>query len=236
MFSIRKHDSGWGLRAVDTTNLVRQLAKDPGLVFLQIIRNSPKPVRAQDIKQQVIDAGAKKIDVDRQWPRVQRVIKLHPQITMASNRYEWSAEPRSAQGSLEVLAGHLLARLPAWLAHALVKNVSETLGRAEAADAGWAEREFEEARLVAELAVAVEALQARGDTIAEVVKLLTEETGRKRLWPLGRPGETVPFDPGSHEAEMNAPERGTVVQIVRSGYVWRGGGEPIVAAKAVVAV
>lgn len=44
---------------MDTTNLVRQLAKDPGLVFLQIIRNSPKPVRAQDIKQQVIDAGAK---------------------------------------------------------------------------------------------------------------------------------------------------------------------------------
>jgi hypothetical protein len=221
---------------VDTKTLVRQFGKDPGLVFLEVIQASPKPVRAQDIKQQVIDAGAKKTDVDRHWTRIQRVIKLHPQINMANNKYEWSTEQRSAQSSLGVLAGNLLAKLPPWLAQSLVQNVANALMRAGPTDAGWADHEFEQARLVADLAVAVEVLQARGDTIAEVVKLFTEETRRKRLWPLGRPGETVPFDPKTHEAEVQTPDPGTVVRVIRSGYVWRGGGEPIVAAKAIVAV
>jgi hypothetical protein len=221
---------------VDTKTLVRQLGKDPGLVFFEIIRASPKPIRAQDIKRQVIDAGAKKADVDRLWTRVQRVIKLHPQINMANNKYEWSAEQRSAQSSLDVLAGNLLAKLPPWLAQSLVQNVADALARAGTTGAGWAGQEFEKARLVADLAVAVDVLQARGDTITEVAKLFTEETRRKRLWPLGQPGETVPFDPESHEAEVQAPDPGTVVQVVRSGYVWRGGGEPIVAAKAIVAI
>jgi hypothetical protein len=206
------------------------------LVFLGIIQASPKPIRAQDIKQQVIDGGAKKADVDSRWKQVQRVIKLHPQINMANNKYEWSAERRPAQSSLDVLAAHLLAKLPPWLAQPLVQNVADALGRAGTIGAGWADQEFEKARLVADLAVSVEVLQARGDTIAEVAKLFTEETGRKRLWPLGRPGETVPFDPESHEAEVHAPDPGTAVRVVRSGYVWRGGGEPIVAAKAIVAV
>lgn len=135
-----------------------------------------------------------------------------------------------------MLAGNLLAKLPPWLAQSLVQNVADALPRVGTTDAGWADREFEEARLVADLAVAVDVLQARGDTIAEVVKLFTEETRRKRLWPLGRPGETVPFDPESHEAEVHAPDPGTVVRVVRTGYVWRGSGEPIVAAKAIVAV
>jgi hypothetical protein len=221
---------------MDTKTLVRQFGRDPGLVFLEIIQGSPKPLRAQDIKQQVIDAGARKTDVDRHWTRVQRVIKLHPQINMASNRYGWSAKERSALSSLDVLAGNLLAKLPAWLAQPLVQNVADALTRAGTTDVGWADQEFEKARLVADLAVAVEVLQARGDTIAEVIKLFTEETQRKRLWPLGQPGETVPFDPESHEVEAHPPDRGTAVRVVRSGYVWRGGGEPIVAAKAIVAV
>jgi hypothetical protein len=220
---------------VDTKTLVRHFGKDPGSIFLEIIKASPKPIRAQDIKQPVIDAGAKKADVDRHWKRIQQVIKLHPQINMANNKYEWSAEQRSARSSLDVLAGNLLAKLPPWLAQSLVQNVAEALAKARTNDAGWIDQEFEKARLVADLAVAVEVLQARGDSISEVVKLFTEETRRKRLWSLGRPGETVPFDPESHEAEESAPDPGTAVRVVRSGYVWRGGGEPIVAVKAIVA-
>jgi hypothetical protein len=118
----------------------------------------------------------------------------------------------------------------------LVQNVADALTKVQPSGTVRADQEYEAAKLVAVLAVAVETLQARGDTIAEVIKLFTEETRRKRLWPLGRPGETLPFDPQSHEAEVQTPEPGTVVRIVRSGYVWRGGGEPIVAAKAIVAV
>lgn len=221
---------------MDTKTLVRQFGKDPGSAFLEIIRTSPKPIRAQDIKQRAVDAGLKKADVDRLWPRTQRLIKLHPQINITSNKYEWSTERRSAQSSLGVLADNLLAKLPPWLKQSLVQNVANALAGAGAGHSEWAEREFELARLVADLAVAVDALHARGDTIADVLKLFTDETRRKRLWPLGQPGETVPFDPQSHQADMQSPDPGSVVRVVRSGYVWRGGGEPIVAAKAVVTV
>jgi hypothetical protein len=41
-------------------------------------------------------------------------------------------------------------------------------------------------------------------------------------------------DPLSVKVELDTP--GTVVRVVRSGYVWRGGGEPTVATKAIVAI
>lgn len=221
---------------MDAKTLVSQFQKNSALTFLEIIQASPQPIRALDIKRQALDAGAKKVDVDRYWARDQRVIKLHPQITMASNKYGWSAEREPARKSLDTLAGNLLAKLPPWLAQPLVQNVADALTKVEASGTGWADREYEAAKLVAVLAVAVETLQARGDTIAEVIKLFTEETHRKRLWPLGRPGETLAFDPQSHEAEVQEPDPGTVVRVVRSGYLWRGGGEPVVAVKAIVAV
>lgn len=221
---------------MDAKNLVKQFAKDPEMVFLDLIRASPRPIRAPSIKAQVVEAGAKKADVDRRWTPFQRGLKLHPQITAVNGTYEWSADPEPARSSLDVLSGHLLKKLPPWVAQPLVQNVAAALGAGETTASGPAGPEFEEARLVADLAVAVEVLQARGDTIAEVVKLLMDETRRKRLWPLGRPGDTLPFDPDSHEAEVQPPDPGTVVRVVRSGYIWRGGGESIVAAKAIVAL
>ncbi|MEV6303324.1 hypothetical protein AB0M02_28195 [Actinoplanes sp. NPDC051861] len=219
---------------MDTGTVANQFTKDPGTAFLEIIRTSPEPVSAREIKKRLIDAGAKKADVDRRWPAFQRVVKLHPQITAANTRYGWSADPRSAQSSLTVLAGNLLAKLPPWLAQPLVRNVASAVDGAESTHR--AGNEFEQARMVAALAVAVDVLHTRGDTIAEVSKLFAEETRRKRLWPLGRRGETVAFDPVSHEAEMDTPAPGATVRVARPGYVWRGGGEPVVAAKAIVTV
>jgi hypothetical protein len=221
---------------VDPAILVKQFGKDPGSLFIDIIRASPKPIPAREIKQQLIDAGAQKPDIDRQWRRVQPLIKLHPQIGMANTRYEWLTERRSARSSLDLLASRVTARLPGWLTAASVENVTDALASAGTPEAGWEEHQFQQARLVADLAVAVAVLQERGDTIAEVAELLAEEARRKRLWELGKPSDTVPFDPQTHEAEVAAPSPGTAVRVVRSGYIWRGGGEPIVATKAVVAV
>lgn len=220
---------------MDIKGLVRQFGKDPGSVFVDIIRASAAPLRAQDIKQPLIDAGIKKDDIDRDWKRVQRVITLHPQIAMASNKYEWLPERRSAQSSLDLLArGAASSRQ--WLTAPWVQNVADAVERAGATESAWAERQFQQARLVAELAVAVGKLQAGGSTITEVAELLAEETRQKRLWPLAAPGDSVAFDPDSHEAQSEAPAPGTVVRVVRSGYIWRGAGTPLVAAKAVVTV
>jgi hypothetical protein len=89
---------------VDAKTLVSQFRKNSALIFLRIIQASPQPIRAHDIKQQALDAGATKADVDRNWDRDQRVIKLHPQITMVNNKYGWSAErgPSDGQGSGKV--------------------------------------------------------------------------------------------------------------------------------------
>jgi hypothetical protein len=222
--------------AVDTKSLVRQFGKDPGSVFVEIIRASPAPLRARDIKQTLIDVGIKKDDVDRYWTRVQRVITLHPQIAMASNKYEWLPDRRSAQSSLDLLTRGLAANRRQWLTTPWVQNVADAVKRAGASDSGWAEHQFQQARLVAELAVAVGILQANGRTIAEVAELLAEEARQKRLWRLAEPGDSVVFDPDAHEAEREALEPGTTVRVVHSGYVWRGAGTPIVAAKAVVTV
>jgi hypothetical protein len=219
---------------VDAKTLVKQFGSEPGLAFLEIIRAAPNAIGATGIKRQLVDAGAKQVDVDRYWKRLQPALKLHPQVRMGSNKYEWSAVHGSAKASLEVLASNLLAKLPGWLAQALVQNVARDLAEKGSAESTWADKEFDKARLVADLAVAVEALRVGGGTIAEVNKLFAEETQRKRLWPIGRPGDSVAFDPASHEAEAPWPRAGTTVLVVRSGYMWRGGGEPIVAAKAVV--
>ncbi|MEV0005981.1 hypothetical protein AB0H28_27350 [Micromonospora sp. NPDC050980] len=213
--------------------VAKQFAEDSESVFLNVIRTAPEPINAQAIKAQVIEAGVKKVDADYRWRLFQRGVKWHPQITAVNKKYGWSAERQSARSSLDVLAGYPLKKLPPWVAQHLVQNVAAALDASGTTASGW-DHEFEEARLVADLAVAVEALQSRGDTITEVVKLLTDETRRKRLWPLGRPGESLPFDPDSHEAESGAPDTGAVVRVVRSGYIWRGRGEPIVAAKAIV--
>lgn len=222
---------------MDSKTLLKQFGSDPGSAFLEVIRSASSPLGAIDIKRGIIEIGAKRADVDRHWKRLQPVLKLHPNVRMGSNKkYEWSARQQPAQNSLAVLAGNLLAKLPGWLAEALVQNVSRGLIDDKATDAGWADKEFEKARLVADLAVAVEVLRARGATIAEVADLFAEEAQRKRLWPIGQPGDTVEFDPASHDAEGGMPKPGAAVKVVRAGYVWRGGGEPIVAAKAAVTV
>ncbi|MET8282956.1 hypothetical protein [Micromonospora sp. NPDC005174] len=215
--------------------VAKQFAEDPGSVFFNVIRTAPEPINAQAIKAKVIEAGVTRADADYRWRLFQRGVKWHPQIIAVNKKYGWSAERQSARSSLDVLAGYLLKNLPPWVAQHLVQNVAAALDANGTTAAGW-DHEFEEARLVADLAVAVEVLQSRGETITEVVKLLTDETRRKRLWPLGRPGESLPFDPDSHEAESGAPDAGAVVRVVRSGYIWRGRGEPIVAAKALVAL
>ena len=219
---------------VDAKTLVKQFGSDPGLAFIEIIRTASSPVRATEIKQKLIAAGVKRADVDRLWKRLQPALKLHPQIQMGSNKYRWSPDPDPASTSLDVLADNLLAKLPDWLAQALVENVNRGIASAGIADDPWVEKEFEKARLVTDLAVAVELLRARGGTIAEVTGLFAEETQRKRLWPIGQPGDTVPFDSTLHEARGKDPRAGATVEIVQGGYIWRGAGEPTVAVKAIV--
>lgn len=220
---------------VDAKTLVKQFTSDPGLAFCEIIRTAPQAVRATDIKREITDAGGKKADVDRLWKRLQPVIKMHPRIRLEDNRYGWAPQEHPAQASLNVLAGHLLAKLPRWLADALVENVGRGL-TADSGDGAWAGKEYEKARLVADLAVAVDVLRARGAGLDEVSALFADEARRKRLFPVGRAGETVTFDPAVHEADTGAPGAGDAVRIVRPGYVWRGGGEPVVAVKAAVTV
>jgi hypothetical protein len=187
---------------VDARILLKQFGSDPGRAFLEMIRTAPGPVRAVELKREIVDAGAGKSDVDRLWKRLQPMLKLHPRIRLEKGgRYAWSAES----------------------------------GETRTGEQGWAGKEFEKARLVADLAMAIEVLRRRGDTLDAAAALFEDEARRKRLWPIGRPGETVAFDPGSHEAEGTRPETGATVEVVRSGYVWHGGGEPLVAAKAVVA-
>jgi hypothetical protein len=219
---------------VDAKTLAKQFGSDPGLALLDAIRAAPEPVRATVIKRDLLDAGVRRADIDRQWKRLQPSIKAHPHVQMENNRYAWSADPQPARQSLDVLAAALPARIPGWLAQALVANVADGLDETAGEDSSWVGKEFEKARLVADLAVAVDVLRTGGAGLDAVAELFAEELRRKRLWPIGRPGETVLFDPASHHADGDTLTAGTQVAVVRSGYAWHGGGEPRVAAKAAV--
>ncbi|MCE0539355.1 hypothetical protein LWF15_28040 [Kineosporia rhizophila] len=224
--------------------LVKQFKDDAGLAFIEVIRRAGDPVRTQEIKAELIEAGVSKADVDRWWKTLQPSLKEHPRITCPrSGVYEWSFTTESSHDSLEKLTVQAGKRSAgrAWLVEAFTDNISDTLALVEKSGAGaqisWSQqREREKATLLAELVASVDSLIADGGSGADILDWLTQRALDQRLTPLGRSGETVEFDRELHEpAGAARPRPGQAVRVVRAGYAWSGAGpERVVVVKAVV--
>ncbi|MDG4824110.1 hypothetical protein O7635_19840 [Asanoa sp. WMMD1127] len=226
---------------MDAKLLVKQFNTDAGLAFIEIIRAVDRPVGAREIKQEIVAAGGKQGDVDRQWKRLQPYLKLHPHVEKSgATRYEWSAAPHSSAESLQLLSAQSSVRVPGWLTQALAANVADSLAVAETsgdrAQASWTrQREQDKARVLADLATVIGAMRAEGATLADLDGWLRDETERKRLRPVAQVGETVTFDPDRHEIAGGRAARGAAVTVTRTGYLWQGGDGPVVLVKATVA-
>ncbi|MFI5844547.1 hypothetical protein ACIA8K_33105 [Catenuloplanes sp. NPDC051500] len=226
---------------MDSALLVKQFGEDAGSAFLEIIKSVGRPIGAIEIKKELTSAGVRKADLDRKWKQLQPHIRLHPNIDLDKNKYEWRLTPGSSKRSLERLSANSLKSVPAWLTQALVESVQDSLAAEETsgdrARSSWThQRELEKATLVADLAVSVEVMRADGATISDVADWLDGEARRKRLRVIAAPGDTVSFNPELHETDGHARvAAGAEVRVVRTGYVWHGGLGPEVLAKALVA-
>ncbi len=119
--------------------LVKQFKDDAGLAFIEVIRRAGDPVRTQEIKAELIEAGVSKADVDRWWKTLQPSLKEHPRITCPrSGVYEWSFTTESSHDSLEKLTVQAGKRSAgrAWLVEAFTDNISDTLALVEKSGAG----------------------------------------------------------------------------------------------------
>jgi hypothetical protein len=89
--------------------------------------------------------------------------------------------------------------------------------------------------LLAEIVGPAEALAAEGRSGSTIADWLRDEAQRRRLTPIGRIGEAETFDRDRHEPAGNRhPRPGQDVRVLRTGFVWTGGGHPVVVAKALV--
>jgi hypothetical protein len=221
--------------------LVKQFNDDAGAAFVEVIKRADRPVRLQEIRTGLVDAGVKAADVDRQWKSRRELLKLHPNISKPKPAlYEWSPATHPSSDSLRELAERAGKRGHAWLVQALTDNIANTLARAETsgprAQISWTEqREQEKATLVADLVSSVEALAADGQSVTAIVERLMEEATRHRLTPIGQIGERAEFDKDLHApAGRGQPRAGHEVRVVRSGFEWSGTGHAIVVVKALV--
>ncbi|WP_261574796.1 hypothetical protein [Frankia gtarii] len=221
--------------------LAKQFADDAGSAFVEVIRRADGPVRLQEIRAVLVDAGVHADDVDRQWKRLRPLFREHPQLSKPQpTLYEWSPAVHPAKVSLDALVAYARRRGPAWLVGAFADNVTDSLVRADTSGArsaiSWTEqREQEKAVLVAGIVGYAVQLAAAGGSAPELVSWLLDEAGRRRLTPIGRAGEQTRFDGGVHDAPgQTKPHAGAEVRVVRPGFFWSGGGSPVVVAKAVV--
>ncbi len=221
--------------------LAKQFADDAGSAFVEVIRRADGPVRLQEIRAALVDAGVHADDVDRQWKRLRPLFRAHPHVSKPQpTLYEWSPAAHPARVSLDSLVAYARRRGPAWLVGAFADNVTDDLVRADAtgprSQISWTEqREQEKAALVAGIVGYAAQLASAGGSVPELVSWLLEEAGRRRLTPIGRAGERTRFDGDLHDASGAAsPRAGVDVRVVRPGFSWSGGGRPVVVARAVV--
>ncbi|GAA3281295.1 hypothetical protein Dvina_47435 [Dactylosporangium vinaceum] len=221
--------------------LVKQFNDDAGAAFIEVIKKSGGPVRLQEIRSALVDAGVDAVDVDRDWRRVRNLLKFHPHIAKPKPAlYEWSPAAQPSSTSLQKLAERAGVRGHRWLIQSWIDNIADSLARAETAgpraQIGWTEqREQEKATVLAGIVSSAEAFAAEGQTGVQIVDRLLEEAARHRLTPIGRIGERIEFDKSRHEpAGRGQPRAGGEVRVVRSGFEWSGSGHPIVVVKALV--
>ncbi|MFG1921735.1 hypothetical protein [Cryptosporangium sp. NPDC048952] len=224
---------------MDRKLIVKQFATEPGLAFIEVIRTASTPVGAREIKALIADAGVGPVEVDRWWKRSQPYLRLHPHIEKTpNNRYEWRIEAEESAASLGNLAEITLKRIPSWLTHAYVDNVSDSLAIAESSgprsQGSWArQRELGKAILLASIAAEVGARQADGASAVDVVDFIMKHADRAYISRFNQPGDTTKFDSDRHESiDSSRLKAGELVTVARPGFVWNGAGDDTVVVKA----
>lgn len=223
-----------------TKNLARKFETSPALAFLSVIEEANGPIRTVAIKKRLTDSGAPKGAVDSRWNTVKKYILDHPNVMRhGTAAYVWSEQPISALEALRRLASYAGKKTcPEWLSKALASVVEMRLAPLAASVAEdiapLSSRRLADAAVLAKVVAHVEEMAYAGASSDAIAKWCQSQAVENRLREIGRVGESVPFDTALHTAASGYPERGETVLVVRPGYEWLGGSEPVLVQRAVV--
>jgi hypothetical protein len=92
-----------------------------------------------------------------------------------------------------------------------------------------------DAAVLAKIVAHVEEMAYAGASSDAIVKWCQERAEESRLRDIGQVGETTRFDSAVHTAASGYPHLGESVLVIRPGYEWLGGDEPVLVQRAVVA-
>lgn len=85
-----------------------------------------------------------------------------------------------------------------------------------------------------ELAIDIEELVANGASPESVLERIHLRMKAQGLTPIGKIDERIAFDRLRHRAAAGSPADGSMVFVVRPGYLWHAGGKEILVEKALV--
>ena len=224
---------------MDAKALLRQYEATPGVAFVAIIADSPQPSTLATIRGLLLEAGATKADVDVKWKSAQPFLAEHPHIRRSNPRtYIWSDQAVDARVALQALAKERKKAIPDWLRQALAAAVDGELPSAsdQARDdvQPSQRRLFDDAKVVADFLMHVEELVHEGGDADSILNWMRAQATSHSLELLGRPGETLGFDPRIHIAAIGHPASESKVSVIRPGARWLANDVPVLVARAIV--
>jgi hypothetical protein len=211
-------------------------AHDPLEAVLQVLRRQSTPLTAAGVKKELLAGGVPRVDVDRTWPRVQRLLVSHDHVTVENHRYAWTAQPRvdSAAQALELLAG---GRVPAGRRAQLVAAIRAALAGppVDLEDrARQRQAQIDAVRALAELAGEVEELAVNETRTEALVHRVRARVKRSGLEPVDRAGDETTYDRARHKPISGTIRDGAPVLVVRPGYIWKAPTEDLLVSRSIV--
>ena len=158
---------------------------------LHVLRDAGAGLTPAEVRAALRAGGVSEADVAAAWPRGQRKIRWRPDVVSEQGAYRW-------QETAPAPAEDLRAQL-------------STLRQAE----------IDAIRALAELAIEVEELVFNEASARAVVNRVRARTKLAQLEPIERAGAQTTFNRARHTPIGRDIADGTLVVVVRPGYVWK---------------
>jgi hypothetical protein len=209
---------------------------------LAVIEGAREPIRTTAIKTTIVESGISKKRVDDAWKTFQKHMLDHPHVRRSGTAaYSWSQEPVAATIALQRIAAFSgKKQCPPWLAGVLKARVEDALpavrersSYADETEALTSGRLADATALAKVFAHIAEMVHGGADGEA-VQKWCDQQAADSDLTEIGSIGGRVAFDSDVHSSAVGYPGNGDRVEVVRPGYRWTGGDDPILVLRAVV--
>jgi hypothetical protein len=215
------------------------LRPDPVARVLGVLREAEQACTAADIKRALVHAGAKRAEVDGEWPRLQKRLRHHPYVRVEGVRQQLTYRflPSALPSPREALDALLVGGLPPDVRTSYAGIVRDALaGRAVDIEEAGRRRQarIDSLRALAELAIEVEELVANEASGRTLVQRVRSRVKRAALEPVERAGEETAYDRKRHKPIGGSIADGATVVVVRPGYLWRSDDGDVVISRPVV--